>query len=640
MAGKADSLENCLQKNLTVQERIKILHTLSKIYSVSDSKKALAKAEEAFDLSEQARSEYLANVSQRLIADALFRGGNYSEPESIYRKLVIAHSQNKEYADLGKVYNNLGVICAEKGNNENAIKYYFLALSCFDLSGDSAKRPSIYFNIGNNYNLRGDYKTAMRYYLRALETGKKLIKDKDWFANIYSSIGAMYGLQEEFGQAFYYYLESEKIYKESGNTRGLALVYGNMAVEYLNWDKTDEAKSYAQKSLQCYEKVFDADGVASVLFTYSSALSNQVRLQYKISRKDPFPAEAKEVLDSCLMFLDSVHNLSKRYGLKYHEKQVNFIKSDFYARRKEFADAWICMQRYRLLSDSLINVERETAIHKISTLYEVEKKENENTILHGANKIQALELKQNKYLLIGLGGLLVLFSLIVILVIRQNKLRHTQETMRLEQRLLRSQMNPHFIFNSLIAIESFIYKNEPKEAGKYLSGFARLMRLILENSREEYVSLEKEIKTLEHYLELQKLRYDEKFVFSIEVDENIDSSAIAIPPMLAQPFIENSIEHGLKNSSRKGEINVRFSLRNEQLFFEVEDNGIGFEKSLAMKDENKEHKSLATKITMERLKILNRRKNKKIKWLMEDVKDQVNNILGARITFTIPYTEV
>jgi sensor histidine kinase YesM len=210
--------------------------------------------------------------------------------------------------------------------------------------------------------------------------------------------------------------------------------------------------------------------------------------------------------------------------------------------------------------------------------------------------------------------------------------------MQLEQQLLRSQMNPHFIFNSLIAIESFIYRNEPKEAGKYLSGFARLMRLILENSREEFVPLEREVQTLEHYLRLQKLRYDDAFDYAIHVEENIDSSIIEIPPMLAQPFIENAIEHGLKGLDKKGHIRINFFLKNDDLVFEVLDNGVGFEKTKTLQGKGNGHRSLAIAITQDRLKNLNK-KNRNIKVMMEDIKDSANVVTGAKVTFVVPYTK-
>jgi LytS/YehU family sensor histidine kinase len=254
--------------------------------------------------------------------------------------------------------------------------------------------------------------------------------------------------------------------------------------------------------------------------------------------------------------------------------------------------------------------------------------------------VKDLQLSRSRYMMGGLSVLLILSFLVGFLFVRQNKLKSQQRSMQLEQKLLRSQMNPHFIFNSLTAIESFIYTNEPKEAGRYLSGFARLMRLILENSREEFISLEKEIKTLQYYLDLQKLRFDDKFDYKIILEDGLEADSIAIPPMLAQPFIENSIEHGIKNMELKGAIEILFKKENNEIHFEVKDNGIGMERSFAIKEDKKSHQSLATKITRERLSILNRSKQGKIKLLIEEMKDAFNNVVGTQVSFNIPLREI
>ena len=146
----------------------------------------------------------------------------------------------------------------------------------------------------------------------------------------------------------------------------------------------------------------------------------------------------------------------------------------------------------------------------------------------------------------------VLFFVILLLSTAKDK----KKIAELEQRILLSQMNPHFVFNSLTAIQSYIFRNEPYMAGKYLASFSKLVRLILENSRQQYIPISKEMDTLSYYLELQALRFEEKFDFKIDIDEDIDLEHHLIPPMLAQPFIENAIEHGIIHMSNKGSITI------------------------------------------------------------------------------------
>jgi len=202
---------------------------------------------------------------------------------------------------------------------------------------------------------------------------------------------------------------------------------------------------------------------------------------------------------------------------------------------------------------------------------------------------------------------------------------------------LRLQMNPHFIFNALIAIQSYTLKNKPGEAAHYIASFAKLMRSILESSRKEYISLDKEIKTLEYYFQLQQLRFEDKFDFKIHLDESIKSKSILIPPMLAQPFIENSLEHGNLQGSEQGRVNCNFFIRHDMLYFELEDNGIGRQESAKNKKMKlKSHQSLATKITEERLSILNKGKRNAIKLKIEDLDLTKEGQTGTKITFSLP----
>ncbi|NOR86338.1 MAG: hypothetical protein GQ527_01890, partial [Bacteroidales bacterium] len=207
----------------------------------------------------------------------------------------------------------------------------------------------------------------------------------------------------------------------------------------------------------------------------------------------------------------------------------------------------------------------------------------------------------------------------------------------LRQKVLRSQMNPHFIFNSLNAIQSYVLKSDTKQAVKYLNSFAKLIRMILDSSRFDYINLQKEINILEYYLELQQLRFGDKFTWSLDVDSNIDTEAILIPPMLAQPFIENAIEHGLQHLSGSGIIKISFVRANDSIIFKVSDNGIGREASRKLqKDLIHGSDSLSTKIFKERLFTLNKYSGQKITHDIVDLKDNDHNARGTMVIINIP----
>jgi len=211
---------------------------------------------------------------------------------------------------------------------------------------------------------------------------------------------------------------------------------------------------------------------------------------------------------------------------------------------------------------------------EMTAKYDSEKKIIENKSLIQKNKIQALSISNNRYLIFGLIGFFILLFFVGILIFRQNKIKAQQLAMQFEQKLLRTQMNPHFIFNSLASIESFIYEHEPKIAGVYLSKFSRLMRLILENSASEFITLDKEIEILNYYLSLQKMRLDDQLDYTIEFDKTIIPEEVLIPPMLLQPFIENAIEHGFRGSKSRGEVSILFEIIQSNLHVTIRDNGI------------------------------------------------------------------
>lgn len=217
----------------------------------------------------------------------------------------------------------------------------------------------------------------------------------------------------------------------------------------------------------------------------------------------------------------------------------------------------------------------------------------------------------------------ILVSLIIILIgltvfLFITKRRLWLKLNRIEQQLILSKTNPHFIFNSLTAIQSYIFRNDPLQAGKYLSIFAKLIRLIIECSRLELIPIEKEVRILRLYFELQALRFEGKFDFNIEVDDALEIDKPIIPPMLAQPFIESSTEHGFIQLLGKGIITVRFIKQKGEIVIEVEDNGIGIDESeLGHLRSRKSHQALATEITSERIKKI---------WQINRLKIRMENI--------------
>jgi hypothetical protein len=219
----------------------------------------------------------------------------------------------------------------------------------------------------------------------------------------------------------------------------------------------------------------------------------------------------------------------------------------------------------------------------------------------------------------------------------QERLEMEKSILELEQEAARLQMNPHFIFNCLNSIQGFISTNDAFQAKKYLAKFAKLMRLILENAREEFIPLQNEINILENYLELEKLSTSLPFDFSITTDESIDAEHIQIPPMMIQPFVENAIVHGLKKKDGKGSISVHFKIVGDVLTCKIRDNGIGRKKAGDINGQvRSQHKSTAIPITQKRLEQygLYRKVNAGVE--IADL-EEGGNPSGTEVTVSTPY---
>lgn len=196
-------------------------------------------------------------------------------------------------------------------------------------------------------------------------------------------------------------------------------------------------------------------------------------------------------------------------------------------------------------------------------------------------------------------------------------------------------MNPHFIFNSLNSINQFIAQKDELSANSYLTKFSILMRGVMENSKDDFITLDKEIKVLDNYLQLEKNRFSDKFNFELIVDEKLtETDEITIPSMLIQPFIENAIWHGLRYVSIIGWLNVRFDLESNEIKVTIEDNGVGIEKSKELKTKHQsQHKGRGMSNTEERIKLLNELYHMKIRYTIEDKQGLEK---GVKVTIFFP----
>lgn len=227
------------------------------------------------------------------------------------------------------------------------------------------------------------------------------------------------------------------------------------------------------------------------------------------------------------------------------------------------------------------------------------------------------------YSLMASTGILALLAGLILFTLY--KLRIKNKKIALQS--LRREMNPHFIFNSLNSVNHFISSHDELEANRYLTRFSTLMRKVMENSKDDFIALNQELELIQNYLELEKSRFPEKFDYEIHVAENVNET-IPFPVMLLQPFLENSIWHGLRYKDEKGWVKVNFVQENNELLISIEDNGIGIAQSEAQKTTHqKKRKGRGMHNTKERIKLLNELYGKKISYTITDKQKPEQGVL-------------
>jgi ligand-binding sensor domain-containing protein len=211
----------------------------------------------------------------------------------------------------------------------------------------------------------------------------------------------------------------------------------------------------------------------------------------------------------------------------------------------------------------------------------------------------------------------------------------------LEQKALRLQINPHFIFNSLNSIQSYILENDIENAVFYLGKFSQLMRVVLSNTTNKYVSLKDELAAIRYYIDLEQLRFSQKFEYKIYVDPELDEEYVEIPPMIIQPYVENAIIHGLINSPDKGNLSINVKKKSDKsLLCIVKDDGIGREKAAEIaKDSGIKHNSRGMLITKARLEILNRQSKENFSVKIVDLRNNRNKPAGTEVRIIIHFRE-
>ncbi len=545
--------------------------------------------------------------------------GNYSEALDYFNKILAIAKNENDTLNMGRSLSNSGMIYFNMGSYDKALENYIERLKIVKKKNDSAVLIAPYSNIGNIYATKGQYKEALEYFFKSLDIARKF-NNTNAEAFMLSCIGEIYLQMHNIAEAENYANQSLNLSREMGYKLVIAESFhllGNIAFEHGQYDIAldhffDALSQYNEMNVISIKSRILRD-IGNVLFT---------RNQYK---------EAINYFKQSVQTAITVGEIIEMY-------QVDSLLSRTYEILGNTDSALYYYKEYARFQDSAVNTEKEKSFANLQIQYETEKKEQQIEALGKDNELKDLKIQQSRIFNWGLGGLVIIVLLMALLFIRQNRLKNMHKTVVLEQKLFRLQMNPHFIFNVHSNILGFIENKNTESAASYLSTFSKLLRTTLESSRNDTIYLEEEINMIKDYLDLQKLLYENKFEYTVDLDDKLNPEDVTIPPMLIQPFIENAIKHGIGNKEEKGHIFVRFKLDNNKVICEIEDNGVGREKAWETEyTAKKEHKSLAIEIIKDRIQSLNKKLKQKINLNIIDLKTDTNEPLGTRVVLDLPY---
>ncbi len=554
------------------------------------------------------------------LANVYSETGNYNEAITNFKEALILSEVINDQDGISQVHSNLGVIYSRQGNYPLAIKSYTKSLTHEEKMENKLGIAKMLYNLADTYTSIKKYGKALEYHKKSLE----LLANTEYKVLItanYSSIGNIYLKKKDYTKALEYFNRSLKISQEIDNFKQIATTFIKIGNIYLQENKPLIALENYTKAKNISKETNNKRILSASLLGISETF-----LQDK---------QYKKALSNAL----EGQQLAKELGLLESQKTASDILSEVYQYTGEYRKALESHQELKKLNDSLFNKENIEKITQIEYEYKykqaldsasIRELKLTKTVLNTSQNLK----KSQRNLLLGIVTFLIT-TLVLGIVILSLKLRNEKsktQNVIIEQKLLRSQMTPHFIFNSLSVLQGMILNKEQKKSVSYLSKFSKLLRTILENSRDRTVLLSQELIAVENYLALQNLE-NELYTYTISVEDGVETSLFKIPPMLIQPFVENAIEHAFVNLTGNRTINIELSYSNQELICVIKDNGVGI--NYLKEGKNQDKKSLSTTITSERLEILSKDFKMRGSVTIEDRKKY--NEQGTIVTLTIPY---
>ncbi|QWX83793.1 tetratricopeptide repeat protein [Cellulophaga sp. HaHaR_3_176] len=542
-----------------------------------------------------------------------------------YHKLALEKADEANNLEL-KVFslNMLSVVYRRMDAIKTALDYAQEALEL----AETEKNPSIGLQRSINISLNGigNIYQSLKQYDLAIEKFNKSLNSENNLHNRLGlainnqNVGECYEELNNLDLALNYYRKSLALNEEMDNEMGRIICHNSIAQVYIKQKKNTQAYNILIPTLKKAKKLGDNYLTSIVLINTGWTLMDLQ--QYEQSEANLFEG----------VQLASKHKLQGTQAIGYK------LLSELYSKKKEYEKSLFYFKESKNIEENLANETNIRYVNDILFKYDTEKKNNQIAILAKENELVRIKLKRNENTILIGALLLSLLALILYILYRQFQLKSEKKLLTLEQSMLRSQMNPHFLFNSLNSIKLYIINNEKKNAVYYLNKFSKLVRKILEASSLKEISLAEELETVELYMNIENIRFSNEIDFEINIEEGLDIHAIKIPSLILQPFLENAIWHGL--SSKKDNKSIKIDILKKNDYFNticITDNGIGRDASEVIK-KNKvlKRKSIGIDITKERLENFSKDYQNTFEVKMIDLFDAEKKPIGTKVLITIP----
>lgn len=623
-----DSLKQVLHTSKNDIEKTSVLNQISDLYKTQSPDLMIDFANQALELSQKIKHKNEEANAYLNLGNSQIISGNYprsleyfTNAKNLFEELESEPENKQKIQDgLARAYGSIGIVFSEQSNYTKALEYHLKALRLYEKSDDELRLSRVYNNIGIVYKSRGEEFKALEYFLKAKELQQK-INDRT-IGITTTNIANIYLNQKNYPKAIEFYEKAQQYFSQYPNPRGEGELYNNLGLYYKETSKYGKAIESWEKAKEKFNSIQDKFGISDTYHLLGEFYFEQNNLEKALENTQKARDLALEI-NTLEMTVLSENLLSKIY-----EKKGDLNKS---------------LEHFRAFSvakDSLTNYENIRKSVQSEMNFEFEKRETLHKKEQEQKEILLQEQSKRHTLQLIFGGLFLLLCVgLGFLFYNRNQLKKTltlqKNLAEYEQKALHLQMNPHFVFNCLGSISSFIVQNGNDSAIKYLAKFSKLMRLTLEYSKESLIPVDKEIEGLQNYLELEQLRFNKAFDFSITKDKNIEDD-MALPPLLIQPFVENAIIHGLIPKKEFGLVSIDFSLTEKHLVCTITDNGIGFSKSKEIKENSVQvHKSMALDIIKKRLEMMGDSTSKSTTFTIEETKEN-EEIKGTKVVLLLP----